>query len=80
MKYRNQLKEKADTYYAGVLKPVLIITVFLALQVLYLVLNMQLSPDLAVKYFYQIPTMIKNVLLICVFSAAAGAVLEIGTN
>ena len=80
MKNTNELKIAADTYYFRIAKTALFITALYAVFIMYLVHSMESSPDLAVSYFFEIPGVLKNVLLICAASAAVGAAFEFGTN
>ena len=80
MQSRNKLKIKADTYFFRVSKLSLFFTALFALGILYLVYSMDHSPSIALKYYFAVPEMIKNVFLVCAVAAATGAVFEAGTN
>ncbi len=80
MKNHIKLKFKADTYYFRVSKLALFLTALFSILILYFVNLMSSSPVLALKYYFEIPGMIKNVLLICVAVLSVGVVFEVGTN
>ena len=80
MKYTDNLKIGADTYYFPISKIALFFTAIFALFILYLVQAMNNLPELAVKYYHEIPGVLKNVLLVCAAAAAVGAAFEAGTN
>ncbi len=76
----NSLKNRADTYFYRVSKTALFFTALFSVYILYLVNEMTVCPQLAVKYYYAVPSMLKNVLLVCSASLAVGAAFEAGTN
>ena len=80
MKYRNLLKSQADTYYFRVAKTAMFITSIFAVFVLYSVYKMSLCPVIAAKYYYSVPLILKNVLLVCIAAVSVGVVFEVGTN
>lgn len=80
MKYRNLLKSQADTYYFSVSKTAMFFTSIFAVFILYSVYKMSLCPDLAAKYYYSVPSVLKNVLLVCIAAVSVGVVFEVCTD
>ena len=80
MNYPGNLKKAADTYYFKISKIALFITALFSIFIMCLVNSMNSSPELAIKYYFEIPGVLKNVLLICAASLTVGAVFEAGTN
>ena len=80
MKYKDNLKIGADTYFFPIVKIALFFTALFALFILYLVQAMNSSPELAVIYYYEIPGRLQNVLLVCAAATAVGAAFEAETN
>ncbi len=70
------IKKIADTYYQMVSCAALFITSVFSSALLYMVVKMGEDPYLAMRYHLLVPGIIKNILLVCVFVLAEGALFE----